>query len=77
MVQRWVRFARPWGSSGERCCAVAARVTCPGIACSVFLRGGSRRLMFVILILSGASAFLPQVGAGCGNTARPDLRRGL
>src|SRR5215469_17009404 len=37
------------------------------------LRNGFRRLRFVILILSGAWASSPQVGAGCGNAARPPV----
>ena len=32
--------------------------------------------LFVILILSCAWASSPKVGAGCGNSARPDLWRG-
>src|SRR6266704_3392581 len=76
MVRRWVRFERLWVTSGERCCAVAVRVTCPGTACSILLRGGSHRLMSVILILLCVSASLPKVGAGCGNAARPDLSGG-
>jgi RNA-directed DNA polymerase len=39
--------------------------------------GGFRRLAFVILILLCAWACTPKVGAGCGNSARPDLWRGL
>src|SRR6202011_2389777 len=78
MALRCAPFARQWATCGERSCAVAARVTtCRGVAaCDALSRGGFRRLAFVILILSCASASSPKVGAGCGNAARPDLWRG-
>ncbi len=63
--------------SGGRYCAVAVRgTTCRGAACGAILRDGFPRLGFVILILSCAWASSPKVGAGCGNSACPDLWRG-
>jgi hypothetical protein len=70
-------FVRQWATCGGWCCAIAVRVTiCLGAACSGSLRGGFPRLASVIPILSCAWASSPKVGAGCGNSARPALRRG-
>jgi hypothetical protein len=77
MGRRWVRFGRPSVPCGVWSCAVAARATtCRGAACEVPSSAGFPCPTFVLLTLSCVSAFSPEVGAGCGNSARPDLWRG-
>ncbi len=72
------RIAWQWVICGGQSCADAVRATtCRGTVWNVSLVGGFRLRVSVILIPFCVCPSSPEVGAGCGNTARPDLWRGL
>jgi hypothetical protein len=67
-----------WSDSGIAPCRDGARrAACPGTACGVSPTAGCPLPAFTTPIASAASAFSPEARAGCGNSARPDLVRGL
>ena len=67
-----------WSGSGIAPCRGAARTAgCYGTECCGLLTAGCPFLASIIPTLCAASALSPEARAGCGNTARPDLLRGL
>src|SRR5271170_1356707 len=67
---------RSVGYGGECCVGAAKAITCRGPACGRCSIPGFLPLVSATLIHSCAWASSPEVGAGCGNAARPDLWRG-